>query len=264
MRTRLELCASLAAVLLVPGWPGAGAQATTVDLSSNLGGTLNGALFYQFEPFDGAGAGSGNIDAFVRYDEATKEVKSGYNVDVASQMDFQYDEVYGQFTHSLLLSAVPVVQWGGIDYREFIFDVNETGGPGALLSLDDIDIFLADAGNLLGHPTFPGGTTSLVYDMDAGDASNYVLLDGDISGAGSGKFDMLLLVPEALFASVDPSLNYVILYSQVGAEGGLLANSDGYEEWGYSMTGGIIPEPGTFSLVLIGLVSLALSRRRAR
>jgi hypothetical protein len=262
-RVQLRLRVAVAAGVALLGLPGTAARATTVDLSSNLGGTLNGAVFLQFDSMNGSGAGSGNIDAFVRYD-SSNEIERGYNVDVVSQADFQYDEVHGQFTHSLLLSAVPVVQFEGTAYREFVFDVNETGGSGSVLSLDDIDIFLADAGNLLGHLTFPGGTTSLVYDMDAGDLTNYVLIDGDLSGAGSGKFDMLLLVPDALFASVDPSLDHVILYSQVGAEGGFLANDDGFEEWGLSMVGGVIPEPGTFSLLAIGLVSLAVLRRRAR
>jgi hypothetical protein len=270
-RAQLRLWVAVAAGVALLGLPGGSAQATTVDLSSNLSGTLNDAFFFQFDPFDGQGAGSGNIDAFVRYDDATMEIKRGYNVDVASQADFQYDEVYGQFTHSLLLSDVPVVQFQDTDYREFCFDINETGGPGSVLSLDAIEIYLADAGNLLGHPTFPGGTTTNppVYDMDAGDPTNYVLLDGNISGAGSGKFDMILLVPDADFLAItalDPSLDQVILYSQVGAEGGLLANDDGFEEWGVDMSGGVfsIPEPGTFSLVVIGLVSLAVQRRRAR
>jgi hypothetical protein len=265
MTGRVQLClrVAVAAGVALLGLRGAAAQATTVDLTSNLGGTLNGAVFLQFDPMNGSGAGSGNIDAFVRYD-ATTEIKRGYNVDVASQADFQYDEVHGQFTHSLLLSAVPVVQFEGTAYREFVFDINETGGSGSLLSLDDIDIFLADAGDLLVHPTFPGGTTTLVYDMDAGDLTNYVRIDGNIAGAGSGKFDMLLLVPDSLFASVDPSLDHVILYSQVGAEGSFLGNDAGFEEWGLSMVGGVVPEPGTFSLVAIGLVSLAVSRRRAR
>ncbi|MBW2288428.1 MAG: PEP-CTERM sorting domain-containing protein [Deltaproteobacteria bacterium] len=248
------------------GLPGAAAEATTIDLSANLSGTLNGAVFAQFDPFNGAGAGSGNIDAFVRYDGPgpPSDIKRGYNVDVASQTDFQYDELWGQFTHSLLLSAVPVVQYEGTAYREFIFDINETGGAGSVLSLDKVEVFLADAGDLVGHGGFAGGTTSLIYNMDAGDPTNFVLLDGDISGSGSGKFDMLLLVPEAFFAGADPSLDYVILYSQVGAEGGLLGNDDGFNEWGVSMNGGVIPEPGTFSLLAIGLVSLAVSRRRAR
>jgi len=74
---------------------------------------------------------------------------------------------------------------------------------------------------------------------------------------------MLLLVPEAFFAGADPS-EYVILYSKVGGEGGSLGNDDGYNEWSVSMVGGVIPEPGTFSLVALGLVSLAVSRRRTR
>jgi hypothetical protein len=250
--------------------PRGAAQATTIDLSSNLNGALNGAVFLQFDPYNGAGAGSGNIDSFVRYDGPGQRpgmppgVKEGYNVDVASSSDFQYDELWGQFTHSLVLDDVPVVQFGGTAYREFVFDINETGGSGSVLSLDTVEVYLADRGNLLGDPTFPpGNVASLGYDMDAGDISNFVLLDGAVSGSGSGKFDMLLLVPEAFFAGADPS-DYVILYSKVGGEGGLLGNDDGYNEWSVSMVGGVIPEPGTFSLVALGLVSLAVSRRRTR
>jgi hypothetical protein len=236
----------------------AGAQAAMVDLVSGTSGTLNGAEFIQFESL---GAGSGALEAFVRYGDATEPVTQGYNVDVARQADFQFNEVFGGFTRSLLLTEVPVVEFNGSQFREFCFDINEVAGDQALLSLDVVHIFLADAGNLLDYPTFPAGTTTLVYDMDAGDVTNHVRLDATISGPGSGTLDMIMLVPDSLFSGVDPSLDHLILYSRVGGEGGFLANSDNFEEWAVSAEGGIIPEPATGSLVAIGLAALAAARR---
>jgi hypothetical protein len=247
--------------LLFLALPAVGARATTVDLVSNASGALNGAQFIQFASL---GAGSGALDAFVRYQASGSAVTQGYNVDVAGQGDYQYDEVYGSFTHSLFLSDVPIVEYEGTLYREFCFDINETAGSETLLSLDAVEIHLADAGTLLGHPAFPGGTTTLVYDMDAGDATNHVRLDAAISGPGSGSVDMMMLVPASLFSGIDPSLDQLILYSRVGGEGGYFANSDGFEEWAVSMNGGVVPEPATFSLVAIGLASLALARKRLR
>ena len=231
-----------------------------VDLTSvGTSGTINGALAYQYTI---PGAGSGAVNEFVRYQKANANTTQGYNTDFGT---FEFDEVSGCCTHSILFSSVPLKNIGGTNYREFALDINESGGTQSKLSLDDIEVYLGNAPNLTGYPAF-GGNASLVWDID-GAGDDWIQLDGDVSGSGSGKFDMLLYVPDALFTAANPISNpFLYLYSQVGLQGDVgqdkWTNSDGFEGWALSteISGDIlqginggpgvpIPEPISFSLL---------------
>ena len=236
------------------------AHATTLDLTSaGAAGEINDAQFLQFTA--GAG-GSGNIDSFVRYQAANQDVTQGYNTDG----NFQFDEVAGNFTHSILKSEVPLVEYGGVEYREFVFDINESNNVNnSVLSLDEVQIYVSDVGDL-DDPDFPFGAAAakLIYDMDALENS-YVELDVGLSGPGSGQLDMILLVPDGLFVDDFGTNPNLYLYSLVGEQGGAWTNSDGFEEWAFSTDGGIIPEPGTGPLLGLGMLGLWVQgRRRAR
>ena len=223
-------------------------NAAVVDLSAQgSSGTINGALYQQFtvQP-----TGTGVIDSFVRV-QSNAGVERGYNTDFRP---LEFDENNSpNFTRSLLLSAVPVVGVNGTNYREFLLDVNEAASKSEV-TLEQVQIYLGAAGNLIGYPNL--GT--LVYDMDAG-ADSRVELDYNTSSGGSGKGDMLLLVPDANFQS--STNEFVYLFSK-------FSNADaGFEEWavsggGTGFSGGPpIPEPaGTSLLVLSGLA--LLGRRR--
>jgi len=247
-------------LLAAPAW-----GVTELDLTTALSsGTLNNSLFYQFTS---GGAGSGAVDDFVRFQKANSATTEGYNTDGSP---FQYDEVGGSFTHSILLSDIPIMDIGGTSYREFAFDINEAGGNKTPLSLDEVQLYVAGSGSLLGHPTF-GGSATLVYDLDAGgDGDSRVLLDMGLSGGGSGKLDMLMYIPDSLFTAVgtygpDPN---VYLYSKVGEKGGFWDNSDGFEGWVVSEDGGIgipVPEPAGMLMLGAGLTGLLwIGGRRPR
>ena len=84
----------------------------------------------------------------------------------------------------------------------------------------------------------------------------------DAFGAGSGKGDMLLFVPDSVFTSAanyNPTgNNYIYLYSMCGDT---FNGADGFEEWAIGKGGTIIPEPTT--ICLLGLGGLLLRKRKA-
>ena len=122
----------IAAALVAPGFVYAaptqttcpiGSQGTTVDLTTGAAAgmqSVNGGFvtWTASQP-----TGSGFIDSFVRV-SANTDCVQGYNTD---SRPLQFDEnTSATFTHDLLLSAVPIVNIGGVNYREFLLDINQT------------------------------------------------------------------------------------------------------------------------------------------
>jgi len=228
------------------------ASADVLDLTSGGTGGFNGAIFTtnMVQP-----TGTGVIDSFLRLQNNGTE--QGYNT---SARPVQFDQKTDpNFTRDLLLSSVPVVNINGTAYRQFLLDINETHGlPGALLSLDKLQLFQSPTGMQNNYPNL--GTK--VYDMGAGNA---VLLNYDLNH-GSGSGDMFAYIPDALF---DPSIPYVYLYSAFGA----LANAGsdaGFEEWatleGTTPPVNEVPAPATLLFAAlgcgVGMVGYAIRNRR--
>jgi len=207
--------------------------------------TVNGAIYQQWD--EPEPMGTGVIDAFLGIQGSGSQ--HGYNTLGAIEFDTKPG------CESLLLSAIPICEIGGINYREFLLDINQTSTH-KILSVDKVQIFLETTDDVSGYPT---AFSTPLYDLDSG-ADSYVKLS-DEWGAGSGKGDMLLFVPDSLFTSAvnyNPTgNNFIYMYSMCGAT---FDGADGFEEWAVGCGGTIIPEPAT--MLLLGLGSLVVFRKR--
>ena len=231
-----------------------GLQAATLDLSTTSvsSGTINGAQFFNKSV---VGFGSGAAVDFLTFGD------SGYNT--AGIIEFGT----GNRHDAINRSTLQLVDIAGTSYREFALDINEPGNGNSLLSLDTVEIYLADVGNLTGY-NFAGAAT-LIYDMDAGEDS-WIKLDAKLlGGPGSGSSDLLMYVPDSLFAgSIYGDDPFVYLYSETGGQGGALANHAGDEAWVYlsSTTTAPVPLPMAVWLFISGFIGLVgfSSMNRAR
>ncbi|WFL76423.1 hypothetical protein P7228_10475, partial [Altererythrobacter arenosus] len=188
--------------------------------------TIDSAIFRTLSA-EGS-SGTGLIQAFVRVQATGTE--QGYNTDGRG---VPYDENSSpQFTTSLLLSDVPIVEIDGTSYYEFRLDINEANST-PLLSLNELKLYTTTNPNLtaeLGSAAFDAATTP-IWDLDdqnldgTDDTDNTLLLDYSLQ-AGSGKSDMFFYIPVDDFGGADPETTNVLLYSEFGTTG-TLDDTDG-------------------------------------
>ena len=198
-----------------------------VDLrSAGATGTANGALFEQISP---RSTGTGVIDPFVRINPGgSDQCEQGYNT---AHRKLEFDENSSPtWTHDLLLSNVPVVNKGGINYYQFLLDINQTntGGTDHFLSLNKVEIYSSAQQSAVGYPTQLG---SLEWSLDgAGPAQ--VWLDYALN-SGSGSGDMFMYVPASALSGP-----FIYFFSVFGED---FHANDGYEEW--AILKGATPPP---------------------
>jgi SdrD B-like domain len=203
----------------------------TIDLTVAGGsGSANDALFQQ----SAALANPADFLTFVRLDAAG--VEQGYNSD---GRPVQFNESSRPLlNHSLQLGDIPTVTVSGVTYREFVLSINEPSRR-SLLSLDELRIYVASTGNLLGYSAATKQLSGIpaVYDLDAG-GDNTVLLNNNLNGA-TGPGDAKVLIPDSVFAGAAPT-DFVYLYSKFGVN--LRANG-AFEAWGVQPV--VAPPPPT-------------------
>ncbi len=265
-------------------WGASSAQAATlaVDLSDattpvNSGTISDGSHTLTFDFDKIQPSGTGVLDSFLRIQ--TNGTEQGYNTTVANAGQLPFEEKFGSFTHDLLFSALEV---SGGEYL-FVLDIGEPAtGTESLLSLDGLKLFSTttagqNSSSTDGNGDADGITGTLLWNMDAL-LDNYILLDANRDGQpGNGVSDMLMRVPAAVFAGVNPTDN-IILWSRFGLQNGATSGSRSFgtfEEWahitGLGDNGGNgggppqqIPEPGILALFGTGLLGLSLASRRRR
>jgi len=205
--------------------------------------------------------GVGNSKVFLTINQSTAEApEQGYNTE--GTVEF---ETIASGTTALLISDLAVAYYGGTSYYQFVFALNSTGGD-PNMSINEIRIFQANAGNLTGYPGF-GGNATEVWDWQSSAGNTLTVIDYI---PGLDNTEMLLLVPTAAFDQVGK--DYVMFYMAAGSPE--LAN-DGPDKWiardqcnTFGLTGVTceppqVPEPSSLLLLLtgFGLVGAAGGRK---
>jgi hypothetical protein len=251
-RPRKPLLAGLGVVSLMVIMVSSVLATTVLDLTTaNSSVTLaNGAVYTQGLPVPVSGTGV--LDPFLRIQNA-KNVEAGISTDTNNVLDET-----NSWTKALLLSNVPVIRQNGVNYREFLLDINQVAST-PLLSLDEVKLFLTStpAINSYVDAGLTGGGTinGTLYSAGSG-IGHMVFSQGDnivklnyVLESGSGKPDMTLLIPDSVFGT--PGVGDYCGYAQAGCNtwmgfysrfGGwngtnisgtnsLWPNNDGFEEW---------------------------------
>ena len=223
-----------------------GGGTETRDLSTGGTVTVNNALL---TTTDNQSTGTGVIQSFVRI-AGNDDCKQGYNTDFRP---LEFDENNSpQFTRDLPLSAVPIVTIDGIQYREFLLDINQNdSGSESLLTLNEVQIFVHNTDDVTGYGS--GALATPVWSLDEF-ANENVKLDYTLN-SGSGAGDLFLYVPNSEFVGG----TFVTLFSSFGDPN---VNNDGFEEWAVRSTETLVTEPGILGLFGIALLALGYTRRR--
>lgn len=175
-------------------------------------------------------AGTGTFDSFVRLQNDGSE--QGYNTDAkvgpTAADPVLHDVTGGTWTHSILVSDIPVVSFNGAFYWELFSDINDSNST-PQISLNDLEVYFTSDPELTGYDF--GANATKQYDFSGNIQINDV-------NQGSGRGDLRYRIPTATIpipancGYKNPACaTYFVLYSRWGTSGGALASDGGFEEW---------------------------------
>ncbi len=281
-RRRLEALAFIVAVAALPG----SASALTIEILDigDTGTTADGTVFNADPNPSEPATGTGVFEPFVRIEatgntESPGELQNGYNTDTG-EPGTNFDTKGGSdWTRSITLGEIGVVERDGISYYQFVLDANEEGKADSLanqIDILDVQIYLGSE-ELFSNPetSVLGGYTGTAYDNTdnslLGDAPVWTLdsaANGDVTvvlqasicdtpgQCGSGHGDLEMLIPETLFDGLDT--DYLVFYTEYGRA---KIPSGGFEEWSTKSASTPIPEPSAALIFGLGAL-LVYSRKR--
>lgn len=243
----------LSAFVIAGAFMGSIASSGALDLTTaGASGFINGGYFVQVPDQT---TGTGVIEPFVRIQANGTE--EGYNTDLKPMKDVKT----GIWTHEITLAEIPVVKLGGIDYYEFLLDINQNQGQDhEILSLNELEIY-TKTGPLASADEYSDlAAATKVWDMDAL-ADETITLDYSLN-AGSGSGDMKAYIPVSAIGN-DGTKN-LYLYSKFGDPH---QSNDGFEEWAVikAPTTTSVPDGGsTLALMGSGIAAIGFFARRLK
>ncbi|MFM8357860.1 MAG: PEP-CTERM sorting domain-containing protein [Verrucomicrobiota bacterium] len=252
--------------------------------SALAGFAVNGALFRtSLDTVTVSGTGVYNTFLAFGDDPGDGDLSvEGFNSGSNSLMP----EVNDAKTFALLGSSLTTVQ-NLLDPSAVLYgfgaDINEPASQGrAFISVDQLQIWVrpAAAGDIDPANTYSALSTATgavkVWDLDAG-GDKSVLFNYLLASSGSGRSDLLFILPESVIqASVPtfaPDANWsVYLFARMGDTGTSFdvtrdygENGGGFEEWQTVGNLVLLPEPGTYAAIgVVGLAAVGVWRRSRR
>jgi hypothetical protein len=281
---------AIAPTLVAIGAISGNAMATEYDLSvsgntsANVPGDVGGTAI--FRDYFTQPAGTGVFDPFLTIERnaagkpptSNSNIEQGYNTDGVLYMDQQRPN-WNKLLHVGDLAPITV---SGKTYYGFELDANEPGADKSIISVDNIRVYTSSGdntgavkdnlANLASLGTLRWALNDGVKNADGSwNVTDWVKLDAaqenvdSNSNGGSGKSDMLVLIPTTAFTGASAN-DFVWFYNLNGVHytvDGDLAAESGYEEWRAVVKLNTVPDGGaTVALLGLGIIGLGAMRRK--